>query len=118
MRPGANDSHKTGYVVPDVHYPLQPVRAAALSGVNAVPVGGERGFPLIETGKTLGYDVISAGGTVVFTKGGETLTICTADNPDFIHVNGKTYAKESFLRNLFNVNFRYFDNGNVLEIYK
>ena len=117
--PGATgNDYGTGYVVPDVHYPLQPVRVAALSGVTAVDVGGERGYPIAELGKALGYGVSSGRNTIIFTKGDETLTADTSNNPGFSFINGETYAKESLLRNFFNVNFRYFENGNVLEIYK
>jgi len=117
--PGATGGdYRTGYIAPDIDYPLQPVKAAALSGVTAVNIGGERGFPIIETGKALGYGVSSGRGAIIFIKGDETLTANTKDNPDFLSINGETYAKDSFLRNFFNVNFRYFENGNVLEIYK
>ena len=109
---------QTGYILPDIQYPDQPVIIAELSDVVAMQLNGRRAFPFIYVCEALGFNIALDEGLVILTKDGEAHTIDTRDNADFSIMSGTLYATESVFNVLFSVSFRYFESVKLLQIFR
>jgi len=112
------NQYGTGYVMPQVKYPVQPEKITELNDVETVFIENERAYPIKVIAKVLEFEVSCKCGDIIFIKDGADQILEKKGNPDIIYKAGVIYATNKLIYELFEVNVRYFENNKVLEIFK
>ena len=108
----------TGYIPEDVVYPEQPVKVAELDDVDVRTIDDKQAYPFVDVCEALGYEVTYSDGVYQVKKDGETRSIDTKGNADFVEDDGVAFATGPLFNRLFGVGFRYYASTDSLGVFK